>query len=197
VALVAAFFFAGYLCGSVPFGLLLTRLFARVDVRTSGSGNIGATNVTRVAGKKVGALVLLFDAAKGALPVLAALSLYPDADWLHAATGLGAVLGHVFSCWLRFRGGKGVATALGVFLVLLSLQTLLAAVVYVAVFALWRVSSLSSLFAIVTLAASSFFQATIAYRAAAVSLACLLFWTHRDNIRRLMARQENSFRGKR
>src|SRR5712692_3323505 len=98
----------GYLSGSIPYGALLAKWIKGVDVRRAGSGNIGATNVARVAGRKLGVLVLLLDAAKGALPVLISLH-WSSENWLHATVGLAAFLGHVFPIWLRFRGGKGVA----------------------------------------------------------------------------------------
>ncbi|HTT70768.1 MAG TPA: glycerol-3-phosphate acyltransferase, partial [Anaeromyxobacteraceae bacterium] len=115
------FLLGAFLLGSVPFGLLLTRLFTGEDVRRVGSGNIGASNVTRAAGRTAGALTLLLDAAKAALPMLLVRALAGAGDqaegWV-VATGLAAFLGHLYPPWLRFRGGKGVATALGVFLVL-------------------------------------------------------------------------------
>ena len=135
---------AGYLSGSIPFGLVLTRFFAGKDVRASGSGNIGATNVARVAGKKLGAVVLLLDALKGTAPVVAALWLLPGQPLAHGAVALAAFLGHVFPVWLKFAGGKGVATALGVLVVLVPWAALAGFVVWVTVLAIW-VSSIGSL----------------------------------------------------
>ncbi|MCI0574380.1 MAG: glycerol-3-phosphate acyltransferase, partial [Myxococcaceae bacterium] len=123
---------AGYLCGSVPFGVLVARWLRGVDVRQRGSGNIGATNVARVAGKRLGLVVLLLDALKGAAPVVLARALLPGEAALQAAAGLAAVLGHVFPVWLRLRGGKGVATALGVAAVLVPWAALAGAGVYLA-----------------------------------------------------------------
>ena len=105
-------FAGGYLCGSIPFGLLLTRMAGLGDIRAIGSGNIGATNVLRTGNKPVAALTLLLDAGKGALPALVALC-YAGLD-AGIAAGAGAVIGHLFPVWLRFRGGKGVATGIGV-----------------------------------------------------------------------------------
>jgi glycerol-3-phosphate acyltransferase PlsY len=183
---------AAYFAGSIPFGLLLTRWLRGADVRAQGSGNIGATNVARVAGKKVGAVVLLLDALKGAIPAALARWLFPDDAFVQATVGLAAVLGHVFSLWLKLRGGKGVATALGVFAVLLPLPALAGGAVFAAVFALTRVSALGSLSAALTVAG-------VAWAAHAppdlVKLAAFLFallvFTHRGNLKRLVNRTEN------
>jgi glycerol-3-phosphate acyltransferase PlsY len=183
----------GYLSGSVPFGVLLTR-GRGLDIRTQGSGNIGATNVARVAGKKLGVLVLLLDAAKGALPVLAALELLPDLPWLHAGVGLAAFLGHVFPVWLKLKGGKGVATALGVLLVLVPVSALAGAAAYAVLFALTRVSSVGSLVAGAVAVASAFaLGAPRPYAALCALLFVLMLITHRGNIRRLLRRAERSF----
>jgi acyl phosphate:glycerol-3-phosphate acyltransferase len=185
---------AGYLSGSIPFGVLLTRAFTGKDVRAAGSGNIGATNVARVAGKGWGAAVLALDAAKGALPVAAALHVAPEASWLHAAVGLAAFLGHVFPVWLRFDGGKGVATALGVLAVLLPLSAAVGFVTWVVVVALTRVSSLGSLLGAVLAIAAGFFQGRpVAYPSLGVALLLAVLWTHRGNITRLVSRRERRF----
>lgn len=184
---------AGFLAGSVPFGVLLTRKLRGVDVRTQGSGNIGATNVARVAGKKLGVVVLLLDAAKGALPVVASLWLLPGAFWVHAAVGLAAFLGHVFPPWLKFRGGKGVATALGVLVVLLPWAALLGFAVYATAFALWRVSSVGSLLGgLCTVVAAWLLDGPFEYATLATLLFCLMLLTHRANIYRLMRRAEKA-----
>jgi glycerol-3-phosphate acyltransferase PlsY len=182
---------AGYLAGSVPFGVLLTRWLTGTDPRDSGSGNIGATNVARVAGKKLGVVVLLLDAAKGALPVLAALWVAPGEPWLHAAVGLAAFLGHVFSLWLRFKGGKGVATALGVLVVLMPLSALAGFLVFAALFAALRVSSIGSLAGATVAVASSFFLGSPReYSLLGVTLLVLMLYTHRANLSRIVKRTE-------
>lgn len=150
---------AAYLLGSIPFGLLLSRLFGTGDIRKEGSGNIGATNVARVAGPLAGILTLLLDAGKGALAVLLAVRLAnSSALWMMIA-GFCALLGHCFPIWLGFRGGKGVATAAGVFLVLCPPACLGAAILFVLVVAYWRFVSLGSISA-----------------AAAMPLLIYLFW---------------------
>ncbi len=184
----------GYLAGSVPFGVLLTRWVRGVDVRQSGSGNIGATNVTRVAGKKLGAVVLLLDALKGALVVLLALKLMPEAPRVHVAVGLAAFLGHVYPLWLRLKGGKGVATALGVLLVLVPLAALAALLVYAGLVAAWRVSSVGSLAGGVTAVAVATLTAPAPeYAWLSALLFVLILWTHRSNISRLLRRTERRF----
>jgi glycerol-3-phosphate acyltransferase PlsY len=182
---------AGYLAGSVPFGVLITRWRLGVDVRSQGSGNIGATNVARLGGKKLGVLVLALDAMKGAGPALLAHSLAPQALTLHAAVGLAAFLGHVFPPWLRFRGGKGVATALGVLLVLAPFPALAAAGTYAVLFALWRVSSVGSLAAGLVAVAVAFLGRTPREYAALVAVIFgLMLFTHRSNIGRIVRRTE-------
>jgi len=184
----------GYLLGSIPFGVVFARARG-VDLRTIGSGNIGATNVARALGKKLGGVVLLLDALKGFAPVLAARLLARDAahgDWVVAATALAAFLGHLFPVTLRFRGGKGVATALGVFLALSPLAAVGAGLVYAAVYAVWRISSLGSLVAagafvpLVHLATGG--KTVITLLAAVIYLMILV--THRENIRRLLGGKE-------
>ena len=137
--------FAAYLLGSIPFGLLLSRLFGGGDVRASGSGNIGATNVARVAGPFPGILTLLLDAGKGAAAVwLAARFSNESATWMMIAL-LAALLGHCFPIWLRFRGGKGVATAAGAFLVLCPPALLGSLILFLLVAFFWRYISLASI----------------------------------------------------
>lgn len=182
----------GYFCGAVPFGVIVTSLVAKKDVRAAGSGNIGATNVARVAGKKLGALVLLLDAAKGALPTWLALRCFPELPLLHVATAAAAFIGHVFPVWLRFKGGKGVATALGVLLVLLPVPALVGFGVWVTVLAITRVSSVGSLLgAILAVGASFFLHSPLAYSLLAVGLLLAMVWTHRANLERLIKRTEN------
>ncbi len=187
----AALLVLAYLCGSIPFGLIATRLLANRDVRQSGSGNIGATNVARVAGKKVGALVLVLDAGKGALPVWLALSLSPDAQFFHAAVAVSAFVGHVFPLWLKFRGGKGVATALGVLVVLVPLAALVGLSLWAVIVATIRVSSVGSIAGGVGAIVAAFYaSSTPTYAWLVVTLFAAMLWTHRENLGRLWARTE-------
>ncbi len=187
-----------YLLGAVPFGLILSRAVAGVDVREVGSGNIGATNVSRAAGKGIGVLTLVLDAAKGAIPVFLTVGvLLPegaaDIDFWAAAAGVAAFAGHVFPVWLRFRGGKGVATALGVFLVLSPWGALAAVVAFAAVVAATRYVSLGSLAGAAVCAAWTFAahgaRSPISW--AGVVLAATIAVRHRSNLRRLARGEEN------
>jgi glycerol-3-phosphate acyltransferase PlsY len=179
----------GYLAGSVPFGILLTRLAGTADLRTIGSGNIGATNVLRTGRRDLAALTLLLDLVKGSFAVVVGTALYSPEAGLVA--GLGAFLGHLFPLWLGFRGGKGVATFLGVLLAVEWRAALVFGLVWLAVAALLRYSSLAALVA--TLAASVFlllFSAPAVF-AAAMVMAVLLWLKHLQNIRRLLAGTES------
>ena len=182
----------GYLAGSVPFGVIVTTLVAKKDVRSEGSGNIGATNVARVIGKRWGAVVLLLDAAKGAIPVLLVARTSPDDAWLHVAVAVAAFVGHVFPVWLRFKGGKGVATALGVLLVLLPVPAVSGFAVWVLVLLTLRISSVGSLLGAVTAIAVAFALGSPApYLWLAGGLFVAMLVTHRGNIQRLIKRNEN------
>ncbi len=181
----------GYLLGSVPFGLLVARAVGGVDVRTAGSGNIGATNVARVVGLGPGLLVLLLDAGKGALAVLLARVLLPSAPFVQALAGLAAVAGHVTSPWLGFRGGKGVATALGVLAVLVPWAALAGVLAYALGFGVTRLSSLGSLVAgPAALAVAALRPGTRLAVGVTAALYATILFTHRGNIRRLVQRVE-------
>lgn len=188
----AALLALAFLLGSVPFGLILSRALAGVDVRRVGSGNIGATNVSRAAGKKVGILTLLLDAAKGALPVVAASSLGFSPGW-GAAAGLAAFLGHLYPPWLGFRGGKGVATALGVSAAFAPLAALAALVVFAAALAATRFVSVGSLLGTVACAAGIFLVRGAGSPAAwaGAAMAVAIFLRHLGNIRRLLRGEES------
>ncbi len=188
--LLLALFAGAYLLGAVPFGLLVARS-AGVDVRETGSGNIGATNVARTAGKPLGALTLLLDAFKGAAPVLVAAHVLHAPTWAQVVTGLVAVLAHMFPIYLSFRGGKGVATALGVFLALTPASAGVAVLVFALVVAPFRVVSVGSLTAAVALTGSTVWldgRPEVIGLAGAVTI--LVFIRHAGNIRRLFTRSE-------
>jgi glycerol-3-phosphate acyltransferase PlsY len=186
-AQIAAGLAAGFALGSIPSGYLLVRLKTGADVRDSGSGNIGATNVGRVLGAAGGVLTLALDGAKGAAAVLLCGYLGLDA----AAAALGAVLGHCYTPWLGGRGGKGVATLLGSFAVLAPLATAGAAVVLVATAALSRMMSLASLLASAALPLiAGLLPEPRATVFAALAALVVIVWRHRDNIGRIAAGQE-------
>jgi glycerol-3-phosphate acyltransferase PlsY len=178
----------GYLAGSVPFGLLLTRAAGLGDVRRIGSGNIGATNVLRTGSKGIAALTLVCDMLKGAIPV--ALAGHWGGDLLGLAAGYGAFIGHLFPVWLGFKGGKGVATFLGILLGLYWPVWALFIVVWLAVAFLFRMSSLAAIVAslAVPIAAAVAGRPALAWGFAILALAILA--THRENIGRLLRGEE-------
>ncbi len=180
--------FLGYLFGSIPFGLLLTRLAGLDDIRRIGSGNIGATNVLRTGSKSAAALTLLLDLAKGLAAAVIAAGWGEDAMLLAAG---GAVIGHMFPIWLGFRGGKGVATALGVLIALAWPVALAAALVWLATALLSRYSSLAALLATVAGAALAPFVADPMTAAVIAGIALLIILRHHANIRRLMSGTES------
>lgn len=196
---------AAYLLGSIPFGYLIVRLRGRGDVRETGSGGTGATNVTRRAGKAAGILTLALDALKGALAVLAARALVGaehGAAWWVAAAGVAALVGHCFPVWLRFRGGKGVATGLGVFLVLAPLAVLASLPVFFAVVWATRYVSLGSILSAASLALFVWLISGYTYppgeraplTAAAAACAALIIVMHRANVARLLDGTESKFK---
>jgi glycerol-3-phosphate acyltransferase PlsY len=174
----------GFGAGSIPFGAIVARWIAGVDIQAHGSGNIGATNVARVLGLVPGLIVLALDAAKGALPTALALGCSGDVQTA-LATGAAAILGHCFSPFLGFRGGKGVATTFGVFLVLTPGLAALAMLVFLGVVAATRVPALGSLTAVATLAAILTARQDHAKAALAVGTTLLLLYTHRTNLAKL------------
>jgi acyl phosphate:glycerol-3-phosphate acyltransferase len=185
----------GYLLGSIPFGYLLVRAFRGADVRTTGSGNIGATNVARMS-PVLGFVTLLLDAMKGLGAVLIASVLFPGQTILPFLAGFAAVAGHIFPVWLGFKGGKGVATGLGSFLLLTPKAIVLALVVFVLVLAMFRFVALGSIVASASLPASALLlregekPTGIALLAAS---ALLIIVKHHQNIARMWNRTEPRF----
>lgn len=178
----------GYLLGSIPFGLLLTRAAGLGDVRNIGSGNIGATNVLRTGNKKLAAATLLLDGLKGTAAVLIANAYFGQAAALLA--GLGAFLGHLYPVWLKFRGGKGVATYIGVILGLVWQGAAVFAAVWLAVAYFSRISSLSALVASIATPVALALIGHIEIAALAAVMTLLILWKHRANIRRLTKGEE-------
>lgn len=181
-------FLLGYLLGSIPFGLLLTRLAGTEDLRSIGSGNIGATNVLRTGRKGLAAVTLICDMLKGTLAVvIAGYFGGPNAAML---AGLGAFLGHLFPVWLKFRGGKGVATYIGVLLGLFWPAALVFGGIWAATAATSRYSSLSALVASFTTPIFLWWFGHLALASLFAALTLVLFYTHRENIKRLQAGTE-------
>ncbi|WID96848.1 glycerol-3-phosphate 1-O-acyltransferase PlsY [Bosea vestrisii] len=180
----------GYLLGSIPFGIILTRLSGGPDLRTIGSGNIGATNVLRTGNKKLAALTLIGDMLKGTAAVLLAGWLLGGKSAALAA-GLGAFLGHLFPVWLRFKGGKGVATFLGILIGLKASIALIFAAVWISIAYLTRYSSLSALIASLLTPLLLWFWIRDPQAAGLMAILTLLLWfMHRENIARLLAGRE-------
>ncbi len=180
-----------YLMGSIPVGVLLARAKGGSDPRKVGSGNIGATNVMRAAGTVTGILTLLGDMLKGLIPVLVTLCA-GQPRWIVAAAGLATFLGHLFPVFLKFRGGKGVATALGIFLSLDRFAIFIDIVLFIAVCLKWRYVSLASLVGVAAMPLLlHLLNAPAEYVCLSVVIGALIFLRHKDNIRRLIAGTEN------
>ena len=177
----------GYLLGSIPFGLLLTRWTGKGDIREIGSGNIGATNVLRTGSRGLAAATLLLDAVKGAAAVVIAQRFWPDAVNFAAA---GALVGHLYPVWLRFKGGKGVATLLGILVPLFWQAALVYALIWFGLLLILRISSVSGMLA----AASAPITAAVLNEQMLfpmlLGFALLVIWQHRENIRRLVTGEE-------
>ena len=195
--------FFSYLCGSIPFGLILTKIFTGQDVRKLGSGNIGATNVLRTGNKLLASSTLLLDALKGFVPVIIVQSLSPDYLQISA---LFAFLGHVFPIWLKFKGGKGVATYLGILFALSISLGFLFIFTWIVVTLLFKYSSVSSMFSSLTVFVVSFFKEN-AIKAidpnfilneeiniVLFSFLILIIFTHRKNISNLKNRIEKKIK---
>jgi glycerol-3-phosphate acyltransferase PlsY len=187
-------FLAGYLCGSIPFGLLLTKWAGLGDIRNIGSGNIGATNVLRTGRRGLAAATLVLDGAKGAAVVLIARLILEVPDTLVLTAGAMAVIGHSFPVWLRFRGGKGVATTLGTLIAAAWPVGVAACAVWLGVFLLRRISSLAALSALGSSPVLAWGLAGSQEAWFATCLAALVFVRHKDNLQRLWRGEEKSVR---
>ena len=191
--------FVGYLFGTVPFGLVMTKCFKLPDIRHMGSGNIGATNVLRTGHKLAAFLTLFFDGLKGFVVSWLGLKLLGPDDILVYGMGLAAIVGHVWPVWLKFRGGKGVATALGTYL---ALNPLLAGILIIVWLIMTKIFRISSLSALISFAFAPLISVGLVYRGMAYSpliyfccaVTVLIFYTHRPNLRRLITGEETSLK---
>lgn len=175
---------AGYLIGSIPFGLVLTRIAGLGDIRATGSGNIGATNVLRTGRKDIAAATLILDGGKGAAAAL--LFQYLGGDSVGMVAGFAAVIGHNFPVWIGFKGGKGVATSIGVLLAVAPLVGIVSCLTWIAVAAVLRISSLAALVCLSAAPIYALILATPAHAVLAAALAILALIRHRANIGRLL-----------
>jgi len=177
----------GYLLGSIPFGLVLTRIAGKGDVRDVGSGNIGATNVLRAGGKGLAAATLLLDCLKATAAILLAGRLWPGTESYAAA---GVLIGHLYPVWLRFRGGKGVATLLGILIPLLPIAAVVYALVWLGMLLTVRISSVAGIAAAVSAPVSAAMLGAQDYFPMLLGFALLVVWKHRTNILRLKSGTE-------
>ena len=175
-----------YLFGSIPFGYLFTKILLKKDIRNVGSGNIGATNVLRTGNKSLGYLTLILDIAKAVVPVIYIKFNYPDLVYISA---LCAFLGHLFPIWLKFKGGKGVATFVGILISINIYYALVFGIVWILTFLISKYSSLSSLFASISIPIYLLIinQSNIIFF---IIMFVLIFYTHRENIKRLINKEE-------
>ena len=184
----------GYLLGSIPFGLILTRISGAGDLRTIGSGNIGATNVLRTGRKGIAAATLLLDIGKGAAAVLIAGALFPGGAILAA---IGAFSGHLYPIWLKFRGGKGVAVLMGIALALSPVCGLVFALVWIGMLVVTRISSMGGMSAAIALPVTAAILGDFKLVALFLALSLMVIWKHRENIVRLLSGTEPRIGGAR
>jgi glycerol-3-phosphate acyltransferase PlsY len=192
--LISLFLF-GYFIGSIPFGLILTKLSGLGDIRNIGSGNIGATNVLRTGNKKIALLTLILDGGKGALAIFITslffnfflIRSFIDLELLQSLVAVSAVIGHCFPVWLRFRGGKGVATGFGLIITLNIFVGLAALLIWIITTKIFKISSMSALLAYLLIPILMFFNSTENYfLIASLMISSICWFQHRENIRRLI-----------
>ena len=190
----------GYVIGATPFGFLAGKIKG-IDIREHGSGNIGSTNVLRVLGKPIGIVVFIFDVLKGVVPVMIAQWLSDDSV-IHIATGIATILGHNFTFWLKFNGGKGIATTAGVMLPLIPIPLVLSVSVWLVFFYTTRYVSLASIAAALTIPLAAFLQSVVTKNwdwpilIFSIVVCLLAIWRHRANIGRLVRGEESRFQKK-
>ncbi len=187
------FMLISYLLGSIPSGLWIGLIFYKKDIRNFGSGNIGATNAFRVLGKVPGISSLIFDVLKGFIPTLIAKIYFPEFIYLPLLTGISAISGHLFSLFLKFQGGKGVATGTGVYLALAPVPTLLTAIIFLTAVGLTRMVSVGSITSAIGLAILTliFYPHDYIFVACTILIAITVVYKHRSNIIRIMKGEEN------
>lgn len=185
---------AAYLIGSIPCGILVSKFMGTPDPRLQGSGNIGATNISRIGGKKAGVVTLIGDALKGVAPALAGIWLAPETPYIAGLAGLAAFLGHLYPLFLGFKGGKGIATALGIFLILTPWAIAIEILLFATIMLTIRIISVGSLAAALTLPVCiCLLNYPKTYVLTALIVAILTIYKHRENLKRLVAGQEPKF----
>ena len=184
-------FIYSYLLGSIPFGLLITKIFLRKDVRDIGSGNIGATNVLRTGNKFLAALTLLFDIAKGYITVFVALTYFNDLIYF---ASLICFIGHIFPCWLKFKGGKGVAVYLGIILGISFKLAIVFSLIWLTILFIFKYSSLSSILASFIVFVCSLFLGSYSMIFYLFVVFVIIIFTHKENITRLKNKTENKIK---
>jgi len=189
--------FAAYVIGSIPTGIVVAKILGAPDPRTIGSGNIGATNVGRTAGKVAGIITLIGDVLKGFLITLVAFLIFGNSPLGVSIAAFAVFAGHIFPVFLKFKGGKGVATTLGVFLAIEPLQALLALALFVIIAAIFRYVSVGSMLAVASMPVLLYMSTTAnSYVPLAVIIAGFIIFKHSDNIKRLVQGTENKIGGK-
>ena len=183
--------FISYICGSIPFGLILTKIFLKKDIRNVGSGNIGATNVLRGGNKFLGYLTLLSDIMKAAIPVLYFKNNVPEFVYI---SGLSAIIGHIFPIWLKFKGGKGVATYLGILLVLNYNLAIIFVFIWVLSILTTKISSLSSLISITVILIYILVNNTETSIYFFLITSVLIYFNHKENIKRILDKSEKKIK---
>lgn len=188
---ISAVIFISYICGSIPFGLILTKAFLKKDIRNVGSGNIGATNVLRGGNKFLGYLTLLLDIMKAAIPVLYFKNNVPEFVYI---SGLSAIIGHIFPIWLKFKGGKGVATYLGILLVLNYNLAIIFVFIWVLSILTTKISSLSSLISITVILIYILVDNTETSIYFFLITSVLIYFNHKENIKRILDKSEKKIK---
>jgi len=184
-------FSLSYLSGSIPFGLILTKFFLNKDLRKIGSKNIGATNVLRTGNKLIAGLTLIFDITKGIIPVLLTMEYFTDSIYL---SSLGAFLGHIFPVWLKFKGGKGVATYLGIIFVLSLNLSFIFCISWITISIITKYSSLSSILSALIICIFSFFNNNFELASYLFISFIIILYTHRQNIVRIKNKSEDKIK---
>jgi len=179
---------ASYLMGSIPFGLILTKIFLKKDIRDIGSGNIGATNVLRTGNKLIGYLTLVFDITKAIIPVIYVKINFPELIYI---ASLCAFLGHVFPIWLKFKGGKGVATYVGILFCLNYLSGIVFCITWLLIFFIFKYSSLSSIVSSFCIPIFQYFFVSDPFYYFYFIMFIMIFYTHQENIKRLINKTES------